>query len=103
MTLVLPCISSCARTILPPKAAPMLWWPRHTPRMGSLPAKCWMAATEMPASAGEQGPGEMTSRSMAPASSRRWISSTVISSLRTTVTSAPSSPKYCTMLKVNES
>ena len=30
--LVLPCIRLCARTTLPPKAAPMAWWPRHTPK-----------------------------------------------------------------------
>ncbi|MOA51468.1 hypothetical protein D3C78_1746200 [compost metagenome] len=62
ITLVLPCICCWARMMRPPNAAPMLWWPRHTPRMGSLPAKCLMAATEMPASAGEQGPGEATNR-----------------------------------------
>ena len=45
----------------PPSAAPMLWWPRHTPRIGSLPAKCCTAGTQMPASAGEQGPGDSTS------------------------------------------
>ena len=41
----------------------MLWWPRQTPRIGILPANSWIAATEMPASAGVQGPGEMTMRS----------------------------------------
>src|SRR2546427_6308108 len=70
MTLVLPCICWPARTMSPPKAAPMLWWPRHTPRMGRRPAKCWMAATEMPASAGEQGPGEITRRSIFSRSTR---------------------------------
>jgi hypothetical protein len=48
----------------------------------------------MPASFGVQGPGEMTIRSGASAS----IASTVISSLRTTRTAAPSSPRYCTRL-----
>src|SRR5450759_346862 len=28
----------------PPKAWPMLWCPRHTPRIGIFPAKCWIAA-----------------------------------------------------------
>jgi hypothetical protein len=42
------------------------------------------------------GPGEITSRS----GLRAAISSTVISSLRNTSTSAPSSPKYWTRLKV---
>ena len=55
-------------------------------------------ATEMPASAGEQGPGEITRRSSCPALSRASISATVISSLRNTSTCAPSSPKYWTML-----
>jgi hypothetical protein len=55
-----------------------------------------MASTQMPASAGEHGPGDSTScvgfSSVMPSS--------VISSLRNTRTSAPSSPKYCTRLKV---
>ena len=40
ITLVLPCICWPARMMSPPNAAPMLWWPRHTPKMGSCPAKC---------------------------------------------------------------
>src|SRR6218665_2164201 len=58
MTLVLPCINCRARTMVPPNAAPMLWWPRHTPRIGSLPAKCPIAGTEMPASAGNALQGD---------------------------------------------
>ena len=53
-------INCWARMMRPPKAAPMLWCPRHTPSMGNLPAKCLMAATEIPASAGEHGPGDTT-------------------------------------------
>jgi hypothetical protein len=68
--------------------------PRHTPRIGSLPAKWRIASTQMPASAGEQGPGESTSR----AGFRPAMPSSVISSLRNTRTSSPSSPKYCTRL-----
>ena len=45
---------------------------------------------EIPASAGVQGPGETTSRS----ASRSSSSSTVALSLRTTSSSAPSSPRY---------
>jgi hypothetical protein len=59
-----------------------------------LPANSLIAATEMPASAGEQGPGEITMRSGFIAA----ISSRVIASLRNTFTSSPSSPKYCTRL-----
>jgi hypothetical protein len=51
-------------------------------------------ATEMPASAGEHGPGEITMRSGFIAA----ISLSVIASLRNTFTSSPSSPKYCTRL-----
>ena len=47
---------------------------------GSLPAKCCMAATEMPASFGEQGPGPMTRYF----GFRVSISSMVISSLQRT-------------------
>ena len=83
-----------ARTTLPPNAWPMAWWPRQTPRIGISPAKRRIAASEMPASFGVQGPGETTI----------WagfifsMSDTVRALLRTTFTSAPSSPKYCTRL-----
>jgi len=56
--------------------------------------KALIAAPEMPASAGVQGPGETTRRSGWRASS----SATVALSLRTTSTSAPSSPRYWTRL-----
>ena len=45
----LPCICTWARTMRPPSAAPMAWWPRQTPRMGSLPMKARIASTQMPA------------------------------------------------------
>jgi len=53
----------------------------------------------MPASVRVQGPGEITMRSGFIAA----ISSSVISSLRFTTSSAPSSPKYWTRLYVKES
>jgi len=99
MTSVLPCICVFARITLPPKAAPIAWWPRHTPRIGSLPVKASMAPTQMPASAGEHGPGDSTSWS----GFKAWMPSSVISSLRKTRTSSPSSAKYCTRLNVKES
>ncbi|MNC71116.1 hypothetical protein D3C75_1220000 [compost metagenome] len=92
--IVLPCMICCARTMSPPKAAPMAWWPRHTPRMGFLPAYAWISGTEMPASAGEHGPGDTQIWSGLSAAT----SSSVIWSLRATRTSTPSSPKYCTRL-----
>jgi hypothetical protein len=55
-----------------------------------------MASTQTPASLGVQGPGEKTMWSGSSAA----ISATLISSLRATFTSAPSSPKYWTMLNV---
>jgi hypothetical protein len=58
-----------------------------------------MAKSVMPASFGVQGPGEIT---MCDGESES-IFSTLSSSLRNTRTSAPSSPRYCTRLKVNES
>jgi hypothetical protein len=61
---------------------------------GIWPAKRLMVGTEMPASLGVQGPGEMTMRSGCKAAT----SATLSSSLRLTTTSSPSSPKYCTRL-----
>ena len=75
---ILPCITRCARTMRPPNACPMAWWPRHTPRIGICPAKRWISGTEMPASLGVQGPGETTICEGAMAAT----SSSVIASLR---------------------
>ncbi len=58
-----------------------------------------MSSTEIPAATGWPGPGEITMRAGASAA----ISSTVTASLRRTCRSAPSSPRYWTRLKVNES
>ena len=77
----------------------MHWCPRHTPSTGSFGPIFAMTSLEMPASFGVHGPGEMTTASGFSAS----ISATVISSLRFTTGSAPSSPKYWTRLYVNES
>ena len=71
-------MSCFACTMRPPNAWPMLWCPRHTPRIGISPAKRWISGTEMPASFGVHGPGEMTMC----AGASRAISSSVISSLR---------------------
>ena len=67
--------------------------------MGTRPAKRRTSSTEMPASFGVHGPGEMTMRSGA----RRSTSSSVMRSLRKTRTSAPSSPRYWTRFQVKES
>ena len=77
----------------------MDWWPRQTPRMGTAPLSDRMRGTEMPASAGVQGPGLRTTASGFIART----SSTEISSFRWTSTSAPSDWNACTRLKVNES
>src|SRR6266436_1453416 len=50
------CMMRPARTIAPPKAAPIAWCPRQTPRMGTRPAKRSMSGTETPASRGVHGP-----------------------------------------------
>ena len=44
----------------PPNAWPIAWWPRHTPRIGIWPANSRISGTEMPASFGVHGPGEIT-------------------------------------------
>ena len=67
----------------------MHWCPRQTPSVGTVGPKRRTTSVEMPASAGVRGPGEMTMRSGAIAS----ISPSVTASLRTTVTSAPSSQR----------
>ena len=57
---VLPCMTRSARTTLPPNAWPIAWWPRHTPRIGTLPGEALaISRSEMPASSGVHGPGEM--------------------------------------------
>ena len=84
-----------AFTTLPPNAWPIAWWPRQTPRIGISPAKRRIAASEIPASFGVQGPGEIDDlRRLQPL----HIVQHDQSLLRTTFTSAPSSPKYCTRL-----
>ena len=51
---VFPCIGLPARTISPPYAAPIAWWPRQTPKIGMRGPKRRMASTETPASVGVQ-------------------------------------------------
>jgi hypothetical protein len=46
--------------ISPPKCCTMLWCPKHTPSTGILPAKAPIIASELPASSGRPGPGEIT-------------------------------------------
>ncbi len=67
--------------------------------MGTVPLSARMSGTEIPASAGVQGPGLST---IASGFIER-TSSSAISSLRCTSTSAPSDWNACTRLKVNES
>ena len=50
-----------ARTTRPPKAWPIAWWPRQTPRMRHAAREARSRpATETPASSGRPGPGEIT-------------------------------------------
>jgi hypothetical protein len=83
----------------PPNAMPIPWWPRQTPSRGTLGPKRRMTSTEIPASSGRPGPGEMTMC----VGCRPAISSRVISSFRRTSGGAPSSPKYWARFQVNES
>ena len=85
----LPCMISEARTTRAPKAAPMHWWPRHTPRIGMRGANRRITSHETPASLGVQGPGETTMRCGRIAS----MASGVIRSFNATRVSAPSSPR----------
>ena len=68
----------------------MAWWPRQTPSIGTVGPSRWISSTQMPAFSGRDGPGEMTM----PSGSMAAMASTVISSLRTTSTSAPSISWY---------
>jgi hypothetical protein len=84
-----------ARTIFPPNATPIDWWPKHTPNRGvPLPAHSFTTSIEMPASCGSPGPGEITT----PSGSRAMSFAALIASLRITSTSAPSSERYWTRL-----
>ena len=94
---VFPCMSFGARTTWPPNVWPRAWWPRQTPRRGTGERR--MSSRLIPASSGVPGPGEITMRSGRSARA----SSTLIASLRTTFTSAPSSPRYWYRLNVKES
>ena len=82
-----------ARTTLPPKAWPMAWWPRQTPRIGDGRARPSRSVQgRCPASFGVQGPGESTIAS--GLAEITWP--TLILSLRCTTVSAPSSPRKWT-------
>ena len=56
----LPCTSVGARTTLPPKAWPIAWWPRQTPRIGIVGDALAITSRQMPASFGVHGPGDST-------------------------------------------
>ena len=84
-----------ARTTLPPYACPIDWWPRQTPSTGT--PRTLSTAEATPASFGVHGPGETSTC----VGLRDAIA--VMSSLLTTCTAAPSSPRYCTRLNVKES
>ena len=73
--------------------------PGQTPSTGMLTPNRLITSTEIPASSGRPGPGEMTMRFGRIAAT----SSIVISSLRFTIGGAPSSPRYWARLYVNES
>ena len=80
-----------------PEGLPDRLWPRQTPSTGALVVDT--AMRDIPASFGVQGPGE-TSTPSAPYAA---IPAASIASFFTTCDVAPSSPRYWTRLKVNES
>ena len=83
----------------PPYAAAMHWCPRHTPRIGTAAPSRVTTSGEIPASAGEHGPGEMTMCDGASAAT----SSTPTSSFRTVTVRSPSRLRYRARLWTNES
>jgi len=83
----LPCIGRAARTIAAPYAAATHWCPRHTPRIGVVARNRRITSVEIPASAGERGPGEMMMCDGPSAA----ISFSVVASWRRTTASSPSS------------
>ena len=87
---VLPCSSSGALTILAPYAAAMAWWPRQTPRIGSLPTNRSMTAMQTPASSGRA----RARREHDAVGLHRLDVLDGQASLRRTSTSAPSSQRY---------
>ena len=98
-----PWTSVGARTIDAPKATAIDCIPRQTPRRGRpRSAATPTAPTEIPASSGSPGPGEMTipRRSAVGSSAIAATASTGIASLRTTCTSAPAAWSAWTRLKV---
>ena len=56
----LPCTGTGARITLPPKAWPMAWWPRQTPKIGMCTEARLIRSRQMPASLGVHGPGDST-------------------------------------------
>ena len=72
----------------------MAWWPRQMPSTGVVPAQARTTSTLIPASAGAQGPGEITT----PAAPARATSAAETSSLRTTSTWPPAASIRCARL-----
>ena len=66
----------------------MAWWPRHTPNMGNFPRPWRTKSSQIPASAGLPGPGEIMTLSGSIAS----ISDGDIPSFLTTLTSLSREP-----------
>jgi len=98
-----PWTSVGALTIEAPNATAIDCIPRQTPSSGSPRAAATRTApTEIPASSGSPGPGEMTiPRSSAPGSPAIASTSPIsIASLRTTWTSAPAASSAWTRLNV---
>ena len=67
----------------------MAWWPRQTPRSGTVGPAFSISSRQMPASLGVHGPGDSTM----PLGFSPSTSATVILSLRNTRHSPPSSPR----------
>ena len=95
--LVLPCIRRGAPARpSPPSAAPIAWWPRHTPSIGVLPANCRSRPRDA-----RLGRRARPGRRRCGPGRRPSISSSVIWSLRNTCTLLrPARPKHCTRLYV---
>ena len=84
---------------LHPSMTLQLWWSEY-PGWTEIISSSNQLVLEKPAVSGRPGPGDTTNRSGAK---RSRASAGPMASLRITTGSAPSSPRYCTRLKVNES
>jgi hypothetical protein len=94
MAEVLPCMSTGAATMRPPKAWPMHCMAQTDPEDRDLAGQLVTTARLTPLFSGRPGPGEM----MMPSGASARMPAMSMASLRNTTGSAPSSPNSWTRL-----